>query len=221
MIPPHQNAEFVWRMEDVLDVYERPRDPTHPVVCLDERPVQLLADVRPPQPVKPGAPARVDYEYARHGVANVFMAYAPLEGQRQVWVTERRTKADWAHVVREVIDVHYPDAERVVLVQDNLNTHTPAALYEVFPPQEAKRLAHRLEVHYTPKHGSWLNMAEIELSVLGRQCLARRIPEKEVLAREAGAWAARRNAHGGTVDWRFTTQDARIKLKHLYPVVQD
>jgi len=220
VIPPEENAAFVWRMEDVLDVYHRPQDPKRPLVCLDERAVQLLGEVREPEPVKSGKPRRVDYEYERNGVANVFLAYAPLEGKRQVWVRKRRGKAEWAEVIQALVDEHYPEAERIVLVQDNLNTHTPASLYGMFPPQEAKRLTEKLELHYTPTHGSWLNMAEIDLSVLGRQCLSRRLPGQEALDREAQAWAERRNALGGKTDWRFTTQDARIKLKHLYPSLQ-
>jgi DDE superfamily endonuclease len=216
-IPPKANADFVWRMEDVLDVYTRPYDPRRPQVCLDEAGKQLLADARPPLPCIPGHPAREDYEYARQGVANLFLCYEPLRGWRHVTATARRTKVDWAHVVRELVDVHYPDAERIVLVQDNLNTHTPAALYEAFPPAEAKRLADRLEIHYTPKHGSWLNMAEIELSILSEQCLARRIPDRAALAHEVAAWEEARNHAIRTIDWRFTSADARIKLKHLYP----
>lgn len=205
-------------MEDVLDLYQRPSDPLRPLVCLDELSTQLLADVRPPQPAAPGRPARQDAEYERHGVANVFMCYEPLEGWRHTTVTERRTRQDWACIIKELVDVHYPDAERIVLVQDNLNTHTLGSLYEAFTPEEARRLANKLELHFTPKHGSWLNMAEIELSSLRRQCLNRRIPDVPMLGREIGAWEARRNAFGGTVDWRFTTEDARIRLKHLYPI---
>jgi len=204
-------------MEDVLDVYTRPYDPRFPQVCLDEASTQLLADARPPLPPAPGHAARQDYEYVRHGTANCFMLYEPLRGWREVAVTERRTKVDWARVVKDLLDVRYPDAERVVLVQDNLNTHTPASLYEAFPPAEAGRLARRLEIHPTPRHGSWLNMAEVELSVLARQCLNRRIADLGALAAEVAAWVAARNAAGAAVDWRFATADARIKLKHLYP----
>jgi len=204
-----------------LDVYTRPYDPRRPQVCLDEASKQLLADTRTPQPVAPGHPARADYEYKREGTANLFMCCEPLRGWRHVTVTERRTKVDWAHCVRDLVDVYYPDAECIVLVQDNLNTHTPASLYEAFPPAEAKRIAERLEIHATPKHGSWLNMAEIELSVLGRQCLDQRIADRQTLAAEVAAWEDRRNTAATTVDWRFTTADARIKLKHLYPSIQE
>jgi DDE superfamily endonuclease len=219
-IPPHANAAFVWQMEDVLDVYTRPYDPRRPQVCLDEASKQLLAETRTPQPVAPGHPARADYEYKREGTANLFMCCEPLRGWRHVTVTERRTKVDWAHCVRDLVDVYYPDAECIVLVQDNLNTHTPASLYEAFPPAEAKRIAQRLEIHATPKHGSWLNMAEIELSVLGRQCLDQRLADRQTLAAAVAAWEDRRNTAAATVDWRFTTADARIKLKHLYPSIQ-
>jgi hypothetical protein len=205
-------------MEDVLDVYVRPYDPRFPQVCLDELSTQLLVDSRSPLPVAPGRPAREDYEYVRHGTANCFMLSEPLRGWRDVLVTERRTKVDWAECIRLLVDVYYPAAERIVLVQDNLNTHSPASLYEAFPPAEAKRLADRLELHPTPKHGSWLNMAEIELSVLARQCLDRRLADRATLATEVAAWVSARNAAGAAVDWRFTAADARIKLKHLYPI---
>ena len=208
-------------MEDILDVYTRPYDPRRPLVCLDEMPEQLLADVRPPLPMQPARPARVDYEYERRGTANLFLVCEPLAGQRWVTVTDRRTAIDWAHQIKDLVDGRYPDVERIVLVLDNLNTHTPGSLYEAFPPPEAKRLADKLEIHYTPKHGSWLNIAEIELSVLSRQCLDRRIPDKVTLQAEVTAWQERRNATGGTVDWRFTTEDARIKLKRLYPKIQE
>jgi hypothetical protein len=207
-------------MEDVLEVYTRPYDPRRPQVCLDETSRQLLAEVNPPVPAAPGRPARQDYEYERRGVCNLFMVTEPLRNWRDVTVSARRTRIDWAHCVKELLEVHYPDADRVVLVQDNLNTHTPASLYEAFPPEEAKRLADRLEIHYTPKHGSWLNMAEIELSVLAEQCLDRRLADQATLEREVAAWQAARNADGRGVDWRFTTEDARIKLKHLYPTIQ-
>lgn len=207
-------------MEDVLEVYTRTYDPRFPQVCLDETSTQLLSHSRPPLPMQAGQPARQDYEYVRQGVANLFMCYEPLAGRRRVMVRERRTKADWAWCIKELVETHYPAAERLVLVMDNLNTHTPAALYETFPPEEARSLAERLEIHYTPKHGSWLNMAEVELSVLARQCLDRRIPDQATLTREVAAWEQRRNAQGGTINWRFTTPDARIKLKHLYPSIQ-
>jgi hypothetical protein len=206
-------------MEDVLDVYTRPYDPKRPLICMDEASKQLLRDARPPQPGRPGRPARVDYEYERAGVANLFLFCEPLAGRRWVDVTEHRTKVDWAHQIKHLVEVRHPDAERIALVMDNLNTHTPAALYEAFSPAEAKRLADKLEIHYTPKHGSWLNIAEIELSILSRQCLDRRVPDFAMLASEVAAWQQRRNAAGGTVDWRFTTADARIKLKRLYPSV--
>jgi hypothetical protein len=210
-------------MEDVLGVYQRPYDPVHPQVCMDEISVQLLSDVpgREPLPVISGHCAKEDYEYVREGVANIFMAFEPLAGRRHVSVTERRTKVDWALWVRELVDVHYPDAECVVLAMDNLNVHSPASLYEAFEPHEAKRIADKLEIHYTPKHGSWLNMAEIELSVLRGQCLDRRLPDIPTVAYEVGAWESDRNERHSTVDWRFTTDDARIKLKHLYPVIDD
>lgn len=204
-------------MEDVLDVYTRPYDPRYPQVCLDETSTQLLGETRPGLPLASGYPER--YDYVRQGVANLFMCYEPLRGWRHVMVRERRTKADWAFCIKELLEAHYPLAEKLVLVMDNLNTHTPAALYEVFTPQEARRLAQRLEIHYTPKHGSWLDMAEIELSVLSRQCLDRRLPCLTRLEQEVAAWQQRRNAQGSAIDWRFTTADARIKLRHLYPSV--
>jgi hypothetical protein len=206
-------------MEDVLDVYERPYDPRCPVVGMDETSTQLIAETRISVPVAPGHPARVDYEYERRGVANLFLWVEPLAGRRQVAVTDRRTKTDWARFIRDLVDVHYPDAERVVLVLDNLNTHVGSALYETFPAAEARRLRAKLELHYTPKHGSWLNVAEIELSVLTTQCLSRRIPDRVQLASEVAAWQDRRNARQATIDWHFTAQDARIKLKHLYPAL--
>jgi len=220
-------------MEDVLDVYTRPYDPARPQVCLDETSKQLLKDSRPPLPAcpkqgehgtaayRPGVPAREDYEYEREGVANLFLWSEPLAGRRHVTVTARRTKLDFAEVIRELVDVHYPNAEQIVLVLDNLNTHSPASLYAAFPPAEAKRLADRLEIHHSPKHGSWLNMAEIELAILGRQCLDQRIPDVPTLCHEVAAWEATRNARGAAINWRFTTADARIKLQHLYPVIQD
>jgi len=208
-------------MEDVLDVDTRPYDPRRPLICMDETNKQLLRDARLPRPPRPGQPARVDYEYEREGVANLFLFCEPLAGQRWVDVTEHRTKVDWAHQIKDLVEGRYPAAEGIVLVMDQLNTHTPAALYEAFSPAEAKRLAHKLEIHYTPKHGSWLNIAEIELSVLSRQCLDRRVPDVATLAAEVDAWQERRNAAGGPVDWRFTTADARIKLKRLYPSLQE
>ena len=220
-IPPHQSAEFVWRMEEVLAVYTRPCDPRYPPVCLDEVSQPVLRDTRAPLPLQPGQGQRVDYESARGGVMNRFLFCEPLQGQRWLEVTERRTKVDWAHQIKALVDVPYPDAQRLVLVMDNLNTHTLAARYEAFPPVEAKRLAGKLAIHYTPKHGSWLNMAEIELRVLSRQCLDRRVPNRATLAAEVVAWQARRTATGGAIDWRFTTADARITLKRLYPSIEE
>lgn len=207
------------RMADVLAVYRRPLDPARPLVCFDEKTKELHADVRAPVPPARGQPERRDAEYARRGTANLFLWCAPLLGQRGVTVTERRTRLDWAHAIRHLVDGAFPDAERIVLVLDNLNTHDPASLYLAFPPAEAKRLWDKLEVHFTPKHGSWLNIAELELSALGRQCLARRIPDRAELAEETAAWVATRNAEQVTVDWQFTTEDARTKLDHLYPTL--
>lgn len=218
-IPPEASAEFVYHMEDVLDLYQRPANPAHPIVCLDESPQQLVSETRLPLPAEPGRPERYDYEYHREGVANLFMFFAPLQNWRHVKVTDRRTAADWAKCMRDLVDVHFPDAEKIVVIQDQLNTHNPAALYEVFPPAEARRILERLEFHFTPKHGSWLNMAEIEFSALSRQCLDRYIPDKATLAQETLAWETRRNAEGVTVNWRFKTADARIKLKRLYPSI--
>jgi hypothetical protein len=206
-------------MEDVLDVYTRPADPSRPLVCLDETSRQLLGDARPPTPPAPGQPARHDPEYVRGGVTNVFLVTEPLRGWRQVLVSDRRTRIDFAACIKALADIHYPTAERIVLVMDQLNTHSPASLYDAFPPAEAKRLADKLEIHYTPKHGSWLNMAEIELSALQRQCLDRRLGDRATMEREVAAWVAARNATATAIDWRFTTADARIKLKRLYPVV--
>jgi hypothetical protein len=208
-------------MEDVLDVYTRPYDPTRPQVCLDETSRQLLGEVAVARPVAPGVPAREDYEYTREGVCNLFVVSEPLVGYRHVTVSDRRTRLDYAHVIKDLVDVRYPEAAVIVLVQDNLNTHTPASLYEAFAPAEAKRLADKLEIHYTPKHGSWLNMAEIELHVLAEQCLDRRLADRATLEQEVAAWEARRNADQQPIDWRFTTADARIKLKHLYPALHD
>jgi hypothetical protein len=208
-------------MEDVLDVYCRPYDARFPVVCLDETSKQLVAELRSPLPMEAGKPERFDAHYRRRGVCNLFMCCEPLRGWRHVEVTARRTKVDWAHMIQELVDVHYPDAEKIVLVMDNLNTHTPASLYEAFDPREAKRLCDRLEIHHTPKHGSWLNIAECELSVLSRQCTDRRIPDEQSLRRAVGAWQQKRNAQQVTVDWHFTTEDARIKLKRLYPCVHE
>jgi hypothetical protein len=207
-------------MEDVLDLYMAPADPAYPLVCFDETSKQLIGDSRSPLPAGPGQPERFDYEYVRHGVQNLFMFFAPLHNWRHVKVTERRTKEDWAACMRDLVDVHFPAAKRIRVVEDNLNTHTPAALYEALPPAEAKRILDRLEFHYTPKHGSWLNMAEIELSVLNGQCLDRRIADKATLEQEVAAWEKTRNQRRATVNWRFTSADARIKLKRLYPSLE-
>jgi DDE superfamily endonuclease len=216
-LPEEPSAEFVAAMEDVLDVYHRPYDPQQPVVCLDECSKQLIGEVREPLPPKPGQVAKYDSEYERRGTANVFMAVEPLAGKRTVRVTDRRTRLDWAQFVRLLLLTRYPDAAKVILVMDNLNTHSIASFYEAFDPQTARALAARLEIHYTPKHGSWLNMAETELSVLSRQCLDRRIDSKELLEGEVAAWEEHRNHASSRIDWRFTTADARIKLKRLYP----
>jgi len=207
-------------MEDVLEVYKQPYDPKRPQVCMDETSKQLLADTRLPISAKPGSTEKFDYEYKREGVANLFMFFEPLIGKRHVKVTERRTRKDWALAMRELSDVHYPDAEVIVIVMDNLNTHSSVSFYETFEPEEARRLSKRFEFHYTPKHGSWLNIAEIELSVLSRQCLDRRMPNQEFLEGEVKAWKDERNDQIVKVQWRFTTADARIKLKHLYPLIE-
>ena len=217
MIPPEANASFVAAMEDVLETYQKPRDPDRPLVCLDETSKQLIIETRAPIPAKPGQPARHDYEYERNGVAHIFMMFSPLEGWRRVKVTDRHAAADYGQVLKELSDTHFPSAEKIVLVQDNLSTHTAASLYAAFPAAEAPRLAKRFEWHYTPKHGSWLDMAESELAVLTTQCLRRRIPNKQVLQREVGAWQDHRNKHHAKADWQFTTDDARVKLKRLYP----
>ena len=219
MIPPEANSAFVAAMEDVLAVYTRPHDPDHPLVCLDETSKQLIIETRRPQPMKPGQPARVDYEYERNGTANLFMLFAPLEGWRHVKVTDRRTGLDYAQVLKDLSDIHFPDAKRIVLVQDNLNTHAKSSLYEAFLAAEARRLVERFEWHYTPKHGSWLDMAESELAILSSQCLDRRIPDKQTLETEVGAWTKKRNTHNAKADWQFTTADARIKLRHHYPSI--
>lgn len=208
-------------MEDILDVYTRPYDPKRPQVCMDETSKQLVREVHHSLPARPSHVECYDYEYERQGVANLFIVFEPLRGWRHLTVTERRTKQDWAQCMQELVDVHYPDADKGVLVLDNLNTHVPGALYEAFAPHEAKRIVDKLEFHYTPKHGSWLNMAEIELSVLSRQCLERRMADKDSLTREVAAWEQDRNAKSRTMEWRFTTDDARIKLKRLYPSIQD
>jgi DDE superfamily endonuclease len=219
-IPPEHNAEFVAAMEDVLTVYQRPLDSARPVICMDETSKQLIGETRVSLPVAPGQPQREDYEYERHGVANLFLFCEPLAGWREMQVTERRTRIDWAVAMRDLSDQHYPTAERITVVLDNLNTHGPASFYEAFTPEEARRLTERFEFHYTPKHGSWLNIAEIEFSVLSRQCLDQRIGEAETLRNKVRAWAQQRNASSKNIDWQFTTADARINLKRLYPVIQ-
>jgi len=206
-------------MEDVLDVYHRPYDPLRPQVCLDEASKQLISETRPSIPPQPRQVRRVDAEYRRNGTASVFMMTVPLEGKRHVRVREHRKREDFAEVVRELCDELYPEAEKIVLVMDNLNTHNTASLYEAFEPKEARRLAEKLEIHYTPKHGSWLNMAEIELSVLSRQCMDDYFETQEQLAEQIATWERSRNENNVGIDWRFTTTDARIKLKRLYPSI--
>lgn len=204
-------------MEDVLEVYQRPHDPKRPLICLDEQSKQRLREVSPAKLMKPGQPARVDYEYERNGTANLFRVFAPLEGWRHVKVTDRRTAIDYAHLLKEIADIHLWDATKIVLVQDNLNTHGPASLYEAFPAAEARRLVERFEWHYTPKHGSWLDLAESELGHLTKQCLDRRIPDKQSLIKEMAAWEKNRNKNHTKANWQFTTEKARVKLKNLYP----
>ena len=216
MIPPEQNAEFVAHMEQVLDVYKRPYNEDFPVVCMDESPQQLIEDVNI-EVIEPGKEARVDYEYIRHGVANIFMANEPLKGRRTVEITEQKTKEDWAEFIQKIADETYPDAKKITLVMDNYNTHTLGAFYKVFQPEEAKRLIDRFEFVFTPKHGSWLNMAEIELHVLSGQCLNRHISTIEKMKEEVKAWQESRNNKNAKINWQFTTKDARIKLKKLYP----
>ena len=206
-------------MEDILEVYQRPYDPQRPLVCLDETSKQLIAETRVPIAAKPGRPGRHDYEYRRNGTANLFMMFAPLEGWRHVKVTDRHTAVDYAQVLKELSDTHFPGSAKIVLVQDNLNTHKPASLYEAFPPAEARRLVERFEWHYTPKHGSWLDMAESELGILSSQCLDRRIPDQQVLKDEVEAWVADRNTKHAKANWQFTTADARVKLRRLYPAL--
>ena len=218
-IPPKQNAEFICQMEDVLDIYQRPYDPDFPQVCMDESSKQLIGEVRTPIPVQPKTSAKYDTEYIRNGTANIFMAYEPLKGKRITKVTDRRTKRDWAEFIKGLVDVHYKNATSIILVMDNLNTHNKSSLYEAFPPAEAKRIADKLEIHFTPKHGSWLNMTEIELSHLSRQCLNRRIADKETMASEIKAWNICRDSKAAKTKWRFTTEDARIKLSKLYPLI--
>lgn len=218
-IAPEGNAEFVCKMEDILDVYKRSYDPLRPVVCMDESSKQLLKEVRNPIAAECGRVERYDTEYERNGTCNIFIDVEPLSGKRHTKVTERRTKIDWAEYIKELVDVKYATAEKVVLVMDNLNTHSGSSLYEAFEPEEAKRILDKLEIHHTPKHGSWLNIAEIEFSHLSRQCLDRRIADAGILKREINAWNEQRNKVAAKIDWQFTTDDARIKLKRLYPVI--
>tara|TARA_Y100000588_G_C14111734_1_gene863316 strand:- start:29 stop:694 length:666 start_codon:yes stop_codon:yes gene_type:complete len=217
VIPPKHNADFVAHMEDVLAVYERPYDPRYPVVCMDEQPTQLIEEIKTPIEGDRGQPERYDYEYRRNGTAVNFLFTEPLADWRKVTVRAHRTQIDWGQEIQHLLEEDYPDAEKVILVCDNLNTHTIASLYAAFPPQIARGLVERIALHFTPKHGSWLNIAEIELSILTRQCLDRRIPSLEALRKEADTWGRRRNAEEKTVDWQFTAADARIKLKRLYP----
>jgi transposase len=220
VIAPEANAEFVAAMEEVLEIYQRPYDPDYPVVCFDESNKQQVKETRTPIAMEPGQSERFDYEYERNGVSNLFMAFEPLAARRQVTVTDHRTALDYAAHLKALVDVQYPHARKILIVQDQLNTHRAASLYKAFAPAEARRLLDKLEFHFTPKHGSWLNMAEIELSVLARQCLARRIPDQESLRQQVNAWQQARNSQQRTVDWQFTTADARTKLKRLYPSIQ-
>ena len=219
-IPEKPSADFVFHMEDVLEVYCRPPDPKRPVVCVDETFTQLIGETREPLPMRPGAVERVDHVYVRNGTANLFLACEPLAGWRHIAVSAHRRRTDWAGFIRSLLEGHYRKADRVVLIMDQLNTHSSASLYEAFPPDEAKRLADRLEIHHTPKHGSWLNMAEVELSALARQCLSRRIARTDTLERHIQHWEERRNTTATTVQWQFTTAQARIKLRSLYPSLQ-
>jgi DDE superfamily endonuclease len=219
-LPPEADADFVWHMEDVLQVYQLPYDPAYPVVCLDEASKQLIGEVAEPVPAAPGRPARIDYEYERKGTCNLFLMCEPLRGWRHVRVTGRRTRLDFAECIKELVDVHYPGATKIRLVMDNLNTHSGASLYEAFPPAEARRLLDRLEIHHTPKHGSWLDMAETEISILNRQCLDRRIADAAEIRDEVAAWEADRNAKGCRIHWTFTLAAARRKLKRIYPSIE-
>ena len=217
-IPTVIGAEFVWRMEDILDLYAEPYDPHYPMVCFDEVPYQLIGEKQKSLPLQPGKPQRYDYEYCRQGTCNLFLFLQPLAGWRHVKITPQRTKQDFAHCMQDLVDIHLPTAEKIRVVLDNLNIHTPAALYDTFEPEQARRLVRKLEFHYTPKHSSWLNMAEVEISVLYQQCLDRRLGQLELLQREVAAWQDQRNARKATIDWRFTVTKARDKLKRLYPV---
>jgi DDE superfamily endonuclease len=216
-IPPEHDAAFVCHMEDILDIYKKPYDSPYPQVGMDEMSTQLIGEVREPLSIQPGKPLKYDTEYKRNGTANIFMAFEPLTGRRTIKVTDQRTKVDWAHFIQELVDQHYPHVEKIRLVMDNLNTHTKASLYEAFNPPEAKRIADKLEIHYTPKHGSWLNVAEIELSHLSRQCLGDRTADKAALINKVHAWNKQRNERNAKVHWQFTTEDARVKLRRLYP----
>jgi len=218
-IPPKENADFVCAMEDVLEVYQRPYDPEYPVVCMDESSKQMLKEVRKPIPAQPGKPERYDTEYERNGTNNIFMFFEPLAAKRFIDITETRKAVDWALQIKDLVDNKYPKAQKITPVMDNLNTHTGGSLYKRFKPEEAQRILSKIQFHYTPKHGSWLNMAEIELSILCRQCLNRRIPDRETFKREVAAWQKERNSYSSPMDWRFTTDDARIKLKKLYPTI--
>ena len=221
IIPPESDSDFVANMEKVLDVYKRPYDEKKPVVCMDESPKQLIGETRTGTPMDPGKEKRVDYEYSRNGTCNIFMVNEPLAGKRRVKITETKTKLDWAELIKEIADNDYPKADKIILVMDNLNTHKPGSLYEKFKPKEAKRLLDRFEFVYTPKHGSWLNMAEIELHVLNSQCLNRRIKDIDTIISETTAWMNHRNNKVAKINWQFTTKDSRIKLKKLYPSIND
>ena len=219
-IPPQHNAEFVCAMENVLEVYKRPYDPKRPVVCMDEKPKPLVKETRTPIACRPSQPQRVDYEYERNGTANVFLFVEPLRGWRRVEATERRTRIDWAQQIKQLVDVDYKHAEQITLVSDNLNTHSPASLYEAFEPAEARRLFEKLQMVHTPKHGSWLNVAEVELAVLEKQSIGGRVPDRESLQQRVKPWEQERNSTNVTVNWQFTTHNARIKLRRLYPQIQ-
>jgi hypothetical protein len=219
-IPPEQDAAFVWAMENVLEVYHRPYDERHPVVCMDEKPRQLVAETRRRLSARPGCPERYDYEYRRQGTANIFLFCEPLKGRRRVQVTARRTRQDWAEEIRRLVEEDYPDAEQITLVLDNLNVHSPASLYETFAPAQARRLVEKLEIVPTPKHGSWLNMAEIELSAMEKQCLREHTPDESALRRQVEVWERGRNQREVVINWQFTTADARIKLRRLYPQIK-
>lgn len=218
-IPPEANAAFVCAMEDVLAIYRRPYDKDFPLICMDETTKQLTKEIQKELRTKSGIPARYDYEYERNGVSNIFMFFEPFRGKRYVRITQQRTKVDWAMQIKDILDNKYPKAKKVVLIMDNLNTHHGSSLYETFDPEEARRLFERLEIHYTPKHGSWLNIAEIELRILSSQCLNRRIPDISTLSQEISEWQNQRNSLNMKVDWQFSNEDARIKLKRLYPTL--